>query len=380
MRHKKQLKKIEVRGFKSIRACEFEVRPLNILIGANGSGKSNFVFLFDLLNAITQERLQTFSGEYGANALLHFGVKHTQELDIKLVFGEGDLENGYAITLAPTTDDTLYFLDETYWFHDMSRFETGIGDKLGAGHRETRLLEASAKTTNMSIADHVIDALKRARVYHFHDTSKTAAVKQFHSLDDNEDLRSDASNLAAFLGKLQFTHIANYQLIVRHIRLVAPFFDEFPLRPSPRNPDQIRLEWREVGSDAYFNAHALSDGTLRFMCLATLLLQPNLPAVIIIDEPELGLHPYAITVLAGLLRQASEQSQVIVSTQSVPLVNQFRPEDIVIVDRKDGQSTFSRPDPSALDEWLAEYGMGDLWEKNIIGGRPQPPTQRELSG
>jgi len=155
------------------------------------------------------------------------------------------------------------------------------------------------------------------------------------------------------------------------VRLVAPFFDDFDLKPSRLNPDKIRLEWREKGSDIYFNAHALSDGTLRFICMVTLLLIPEPPETILIDEPELGLHPYAITLLATLLRSAATRTQVIVSTQSVTLVNQFNPEDIIVVDRTDGRSIFERQDPQDLERWLEEYGMGDIWEKNLLGGRPR---------
>jgi predicted ATPase len=155
------------------------------------------------------------------------------------------------------------------------------------------------------------------------------------------------------------------------VRLVAPFFGDFDLRPSRLNPDKIRLEWHEKGSDMYFNAHALSDGTLRFICMVTLLLMPEPPATILIDEPELGLHPYAITLLAALLRSAATRTQVIVSTQSVTLVNQFDPEDIIVVDRAEGRSLFQRQDRENLERWLHEYGMGDMWEKNLLGGRPR---------
>ncbi|HZI07942.1 MAG TPA: AAA family ATPase, partial [Archangium sp.] len=161
-----------------------------------------------------------------------------------------------------------------------------------------------------------------------------------------------------------------YRRIVSTIRLVAPFFDDFRLRPSPFNEQKIQLEWSERNSDAYFNAHALSDGTLRFICLATLLLQPNLPSLILIDEPELGLHPYAIQVLAGLVRSASEKTQVILSTQSVTLVNQFEPEDLVVVDRANGESLFRRLSSEDTQDWLEGYSLGELWEKNVFGGRP----------
>lgn len=374
------IKRLTIKGFKSIRECKLELRPLNILIGANGSGKSNLISVFALLKAVVDERLQPFSAEVGANATLHFGSKTTPQMEIRLAFGDnGPFENGYAVALAPDFLDDLYFSGEQYWFHDTARYSQPFQTSLGAGHRETKLFEESAQSRSMTIADHVIDHLKRARVYHFHDTSKTATIKQFQAIDDNEDLRDDASNLAAFLLQMQESSPKDYRRIVAAIRNVAPFFEDFQLRPSPRNPDNIRLEWREVGSDAYFNAHSLSDGTLRFMCLATLLLQPELPAVIVIDEPELGLHPYALTVLAGLLRTAAERSQVIVSTQSVPLINQFKPEDIIVVDRFDGQSTFKRLDGAAVGMWLDEYSMGDLWEKNLLGGRPQAANAREGS-
>ena len=213
--------------------------------------------------------------------------------------------------------------------------------------------------------------MKSWHVYHFHDTSATAKIKFPGDIEDNVELRDDASNLAAFLYLLRERHPAHYQKIVRSIQLVAPFFDNFDLKPSRLNPEKIRLEWREKGSDAYFNAHALSDGTLRFMCLATLLQMPDPPATILIDEPELGLHPYAITLLAALLRSAATHTQVIVSTQSVTLVNQFKPDDLVVVERQDNQSVFRRPDAQALAEWLEDYSVGELWEKNLLGGRPR---------
>jgi predicted ATPase len=170
---------------------------------------------------------------------------------------------------------------------------------------------------------------------------------------------------------LREKHGDQYRQIVGAIRMVAPFFRDFQLRPYPLNEQKIQLEWSEAGSDAYFNAHSLSDGTLRFMCLATLLLQPSPPSTIVIDEPELGLHPFAIQVLASLVQSASLRTQVIVSTQSVTLVNHFMPGDVIVVDREGGQSTFARLSEQSMSTWLEDYGLGDLWEKNVLGGRPK---------
>jgi len=196
-------------------------------------------------------------------------------------------------------------------------------------------------------------------------------VKRKGAIDDNASLRPDASNLAAFLYRLKENENDAYRRIVAAIQQVTPFFADFRLGPDRLRPEQIQLEWTERDSDAYCNAHAFSDGTLRFICLATLLLQPVLPSLILIDEPELGLHPYAIAQLAALFKSASTRTQVLVATQSVTLMNQFEPSDVVVVDRKDGQSTFRRIDDKEIDAWKDSYALGELWEKNVLGGRPQ---------
>ncbi|MXY08809.1 MAG: AAA family ATPase, partial [Rhodothermaceae bacterium] len=220
-------------------------------------------------------------------------------------------------------------------------------------------------------------------VYHFHDTSSTARIKQTGDLHENDRLEPDAGNLAAFLYMLHERHSRNYELIRSAVRRIFPRFKDFALRPSPLNPDKIRLEWQEHGSDYRFGPHQLSDGTLRFIGLATLLLQPNLPSTILIDEPELGLHPSALTLLAGMVRSASSRAQLILTTQSVSFLNEFEPEDIITIERRDstapltsdshdglGESVFSKHDGKSLKEWLNAYSLGELWEMNVLGGRP----------
>jgi predicted ATPase len=209
-------------------------------------------------------------------------------------------------------------------------------------------------------------------VHHFQDTSVSAKVKQTGDLADNTYLRPDAGNLAAFLYRLQEKQPFAFRAIEDTVRMAAPFFGRFNLQPDRLNPSKIRLEWQEKGSDTYFDAHALSDGTLRFISLATLLLQSPLPTTILIDEPELGLHPYSITVLASLLHAAAAWTQLVVSTQSVTLVNQLSPEEIVVVNRKDGESVFRRLNEEEIAGWIDDYSLGELWEKNVLGGRPSP--------
>ncbi|MBN1566038.1 MAG: AAA family ATPase [Anaerolineae bacterium] len=360
------LDRMRVSGFKSIRELDLELRALNVLIGANGAGKSNFIQVFSLLNAMIDERLQNFVARAGgANNLLYFGRKTTEEIRVSLSFGQG----GYHARLTATDDDKLFYERAGFWFHS-ENFPKPIRVPFGSGYSEMPLKQMSSSDEG-HIASRFYRQMQDWKLYQFHDTSASAKIKQTGDIGDNEFLRSDAGNLAAFLYMLQESHPTHYDQIVRTIRLVAPFFDTFNLRPSPFNREKIRLEWREVGSDDYFNASMLSDGTLRFMCMVTLLLQPDLPATILIDEPELGLHPYALTLLAGLLRSAAAKTQVIVATQSVPLVNQFTPEDVIVVDRVDNASEFRRLDQADYEMWLDDYGLGDLWEKNVIGGRPR---------
>lgn len=360
------LKMIRIEGFTSIRSAAVDLGRLNILVGANGAGKSNFVQALELLGRIVDGELGLFVGlNGGASALLHIGDEPT---NIRL---ELDADpNSYEATLMPAANDELIFMREmtSFW---ADGYERPYTDVLGSGHRETRLTE-EAELRPGKIASYVIDLLKGCKVYHFHDTSADAPVKRLVPTADSVTLRKDAGNLAAYLLRLKEsedrTEQAAYRRIVKTIQLVAPFFRDFVLVPD--SSDRILLRWQQQDSDAVFSGNQMSDGTLRFVCLATLLLQPELPALVVLDEPELGLHPFAIVQLAGLLRQASTRSQVLIATQSVTLMNQFEIDDLIVVERKAGASEFTRPDLAKLRDWLDEYSLGELWEKNLLGGRP----------
>lgn len=364
---KTPLTRVKINGFKSIKNLDLELNSLNILIGANGSGKSNFIAVFKFLNQIINQNLEFFIAKSGgANTFLHFGQKTTQQLTFCFDFGT----NSYEITLEVTADGKFIFANEKIYSHQKNS-DNNYLQLLGKGHYETKLITGKY-VQEKTIIDYVVSAIKSWQIYHFHDTSDTALIKQNVDIDDNNYLKQDASNLAAYLYLLKETEEDYYKNIVDTIRLVAPFFDDFDLKPNRLNPSKIKLEWKEKGSDNYFDANALSDGTLRFISLATLLLQPpdNLPQIILLDEPELGLHPYAIVILADLLSQVTENTQVIISTQSVTLVNQFELEDIIVVEKRGGESIFQRLSSVELESWLDDYALGDLWEKNLLGGRP----------
>lgn len=368
-----QLQKITVKGFKSIHSLvDFEMRPLNVLIGANGAGKSNFIGVFRFLAALTGDNFPVDVQNWGGpDALLHYGRKTTAALELEVYFtpNSSGAANGYRVALSPTQDNRLVFAREESWI------KGGYGVNwyaLGAGHDVAKVTTDDLERSK-NVSRYVADKLKIWRQYHFHDTGDTAAVKRIHQSNDTLRLKPDAANLAAYLRKLKRTRLyePSYQRIVETIRLAAPFFGDFVIRDE--ESETVELEWTERGHpDTPWKAHVLSDGTLRFICLTTLLLQPShlAPDTILIDEPELGLHPYAINLLAQMLKRAAESKQVIVSTQSVELLNALSPEDVVVVEREDGATVFKRLVPDDLKDWLEEYSLGELWKRNILGGRP----------
>ncbi len=369
------ISKLTIKGYKSIRNLEdFELRNLNILIGPNGAGKSNFVSFFELIRAVADSQMQVYIGENGgANFLLHFGVQKTQELKVSFEFNEG--VNWEFILYLTKTNDLIFReesikCDGSFCSREDARYN-GDGNSNGKSIIDDFLFSVNQQTKGSlgKTIKCIRVAIVNWGIYHFHNTGDFAEVKFPWSKRDYEYLRPDARNLSAFLLRLKKKHHHEYNFIRETIRLAAPFFDDFWLREED-DKDDILLEWRQKGSDYPFHPSQISDGTLRFICLATALLQPNPPSTILLDEPELGLHPYALTLLAGLIQKASKQTQVIVSTQSAALIDHFEPEDIVVVERQKGESTFNRLNKADLKVWLDDYSLGELWQKNVFGGRP----------
>ena len=348
---------LTIRGFKSIAALErFELGSLNVLIGSNGAGKSNLLDLFRMFAAMADGRLRLFvAKEDGPDVLLHRGRRHTPDMEIELA-----LPNvAYRAGLAAVGRELV-----------LTHEETSLG-WVGSGRYESDLAMVE-RTQADPFARYLREAMSEWRVYHFHDTSISAGMRQAQPVRDNLQLHADGSNLAPFLRHIRERHPDSYREIVETVCLPAPYIEDFLYREEPG--ERVDLEWLERGVEKgrAFGPRQLSDGTIRFTCLATLLLQPvqMQPSTILIDEPELGLHPAAITILAALLSRASEARQVIVSTQSVDLLNEMRPEDVVVTERCHGASVFRRLDLDQLAEWLSDHALGELWMMNTFGGRP----------
>ncbi|MBE0469033.1 MAG: AAA family ATPase [Methyloprofundus sp.] len=358
------LNRVTIKGFKSIRLLEnFELNDLNVLIGGNGAGKSNFIEFFRLMSAMMKpDGLKQFIAG-NADTYLFGGAKETQLIDIEMSFGK----NGYDFELAPTEQG--FFLINNEKRHYFPYHST---KNLGSGNFNPQLLDDKNGTglhAQRGASSYTYDAICSWKIYHFHDTTEQAGMRRLHDMGHNEVLLTDAANIAPFLFYLQEIFPVEYQAIRETISLVIPFFDDFIL--SPNKDENIRLNWRQKGlSDYPMRPTQLSDGAIRFICLATALLQPKPPSTIVIDEPELGLHPYAIEILAELFQSASKRMQVIISTQSPALVDCFQPEDIVVVNRVDGASNFTRLNEIELSSWLEDYSLGDLWRKNIISASP----------
>jgi predicted ATPase len=364
-------------GFKSFDNSGQEINfgDVTVLLGANGAGKSCLISFFKMLNNMSTDNLQAFIGQAGsATTLLHYGPKYTDKIQFRFRFSQGERRSTeYEVHLSHAIPDRLVFTRERITFHDTDRPRPQKYD-LEIGGGESKLF-GDPKTTSKVLRV----TLALVRHYHFHDTSDTAHVKGSPHIDDNRYLKSNAGNLSAFLYALKFSRGQRnhryYDRIVRHIKAVIPQFKDFDLEPNRSNPNFIRLMWRDVsGHDYLFGPDQLSDGSLRFMALTTLLLQPphSLPSVIVLDEPELGLHPAAIHDVAHMIKMAAEHSQVILATQSPRLADEFNATDIAILERNESSSrtTIKRFSEEELSGWLDDYTMSELWEKNVLGGVP----------
>lgn len=352
-----KLRRLSIRGFRSIRDATLDLRDLNVMVGPNGAGKSNVVACFRLVNEMMGRRLQQHlhvTGRAGAN--LHHGVEQVSHMELELQF---EVENGtdtYVMKLARVAGDTMMFSEETLVFHQVG-YPSPKVVHLGAGHPETRI---GRKADEGDITAKTIRyLLNRCRVFNLHDMSPGARVRQRCFVGDNRWIMPDGANLPAVLYRLKQERPAVYQRMVEHVRRLAPFFEDFEL--TPHESRNLYLNWRHRDTGAVFGPQQFSDGTLRAICLVCLLLQPHesMPLVTVVDEPEMGLHPLALDTVASLFRNARTHTQIVAATQSATFLDSFEPEDVLVVERRNGASSFHRHGGDALDAWVDEYSLGE---------------------
>ncbi len=350
---------LKIKGYKSIKEIDLTLKPINILIGANGAGKSNFISFFEFLNFLHNRKLKEYvSLRGGEEKFLFEGSDITEEISFETSFDNG--VNAYSAQIELSSSGFVFNNEHLIFNNDKGRNINNFGE------------EANIKTTDNYRAKYIIKYLESYRIYHFHDTSRNSPFTiMSHIINDSYFLYEEGKNLAAFLYKTNENDKVVYNRIISTIQSIAPYFSDFYLKPNEEG--YLRLQWQDKYGSTIYGASDFSDGTIRFIALAILFLQSDLPSTIIIDEPELGLHPFAISKLAGMIRSATSRgSQVIIATQSTDLVNHFSPDEVITVDQIKGESKFKRLSKEELTEWLDDYSVGELWQRNIIqGGQPK---------
>ncbi|MDD5298741.1 MAG: AAA family ATPase [Rhodocyclaceae bacterium] len=362
---------IEIEGFRSLaqRQC-IELPALTLLVGANGAGKSNFLRFFEMLSwMLKTQKLQEFVLHQGGGTDLFFaGGTTPQQIRAELGVRSATGRHAYLFALAPVLADNSVSLQEEAYCCNLDA-DTPLWHALRGNGREADLVMANREGENRTCIRSLLQGLRESRLYQFHDTSPTAALRRGWDETDNARLRSDGANLAPLLWNLLNNDFPCYKEIVERIRRVLPVFDDFVLEPQF---GKLSLRWKSRFSDKTFVPHLTSDGSLRLFCLVSLLSLPPelLPELLLLDEPELGLHPYAIELVGALMTMASNHTQIIAATQSSTLANQVSWENLVMVDQSEGASQLRHLQEQEVARWLENFRLGELWEMNLLGGNP----------
>ena len=372
-----RLESVRIRGFRSLADVELSgLGATSVLIGSNGSGKSNFMRFFEMLSWMVRSRaLGEFVEKHGgADDQLFGGNSVTPRMEAEMALRTEAGRNDYRFSLTHAHPDRFMFTEEAFRFSRSGWLTEASWNHLGSGHREAGIVEAAHSTVasefNPATARVIVHLLRSCSVYQFHDTSDTSNFKKRWEAEDNGTLRTHGGNLAAVLRRLEQEDNRRFELICQHIARVLPVFDRFQIEESY---GRVLLRWKARGSEKTFGAHLTSDGSLRFFALVTLLNLPRemLPDILLLDEPELGLHPVAVALVGNMIKALACDAQIIVATQSPLLVDVFELDEIVVLDLHDGRSVFRRLDADSYRTWLDDsFTPGELWQKNLLGGRP----------
>jgi predicted ATPase len=362
-----RIARVSIHGFRGLRQIDaLELPQLTVLIGANGAGKSTLIRFFEMLSwMLKAQRLQEFVLRHGGGDDQFFmGARQTPQIHAEIRLETQAGYNDYRFRLEHlSANDTVMMIAEAYRYSDKTKVAEAPWQEIAGSGKEAGL---PARTS--STARTICHLLRQCTTYQFHDTSDKASIRMRWDVTDSVRLRSDGGNLAAVLLALRENHFKRYQLVVRQIQRVLPAFKDFVLEPSYGKVD---LRWLGQQSDKVFGPHLTSDGSLRLFCLLTLLNLPaeQLPDVMFFDEPELGLHPHAITLVSETLKRLAKTRQIFISTQSPYMVDCFDLENMIVASANNGETVLRNLPRAQYQEWLDdEYQISDIWLQQAVGG------------
>jgi predicted ATPase len=277
--------------------------------------------------------------------------------------------NEYRMALTHVAPDSLAFAEEAFRFSRHGRNTSSSWVDLPMPAQESGLPDAAADNSQRAqrTARTVLYLLRNCATFQFHDTSAKASLNMRWDESEAARMRTDGGNLAPILLHLSREQPRRYQLITRQIQRVLPVFEDFELEPTS---GKVLLRWRAKNSDKTFGPHLTSDGSLRLFCMFTLLNLPDdmLPDVLMIDEPELGLHPHAIALTADMIKSLAVHRQVFIATQSPLMVDAFELENILVASLEGAATKLTPMDQHDYRSWLADdYLPSDLWLKEPVG-------------
>lgn len=362
-----RIRAVTIEGFRSLKNIQnLELPQLTVLIGANGTGKSTLIRFFEMLSwMLKAKNLQEFVLRHGGGDDQFFmGARKTPRIHAELCLDSDKGRNDYRFELAHiSAGDSVMVMNEAYRYSAHNIPTKAKWTEIEGVGKESSLLERTDKT-----AQTIVNLLRQCSTYQFHDTSMNAAIHNRWDVTESFRLRSDGGNLAAVLLDLRNGDRKRYELIVKQICRVLPAFKDFVLEEEA---GKVLLRWVGRQSDKVFGSHLTSDGSLRLFCLLTLLNMPpeRLPDVMFFDEPELGLHPHAITLVAEMFKRLSKQRQIFIATQSPYLVDCFELENIIVASANNGETVLRNLTRAQYQEWLDdEYQISDIWLKQVVGG------------
>ena len=369
-----RIESIHVKGFRSLADVKLDSIPNPmVLLGTNGAGKSNVLRFFEMLKEMAHLRLGEFTlRQGGADDQLFGGARSTQQIEATVFFRTTLGRSRFTFVLQYAHPDRFIITGEQFRSPDPE--DSSEDDPVylffdqPIGHESACVQESRSSTADMRLTK-AVELLADCGHYQFHDTSDCAPVKTRWDVEDNHRLLGHGGNLASVLLSLQENEAPRFDLICKQLAQVVPDFNGFQ---NVENYGKTILRWRSKGTGKTMGAHLTSDGSLRCFQLVTLLNLPDtlLPRVVLLDEPELGLHPAAIALVSHMAKSLARRCQVIIATQSPHFVDAFGFEDMIVLELRDGRTETTRPDPSRFGRLLKNYSTGELWWKGVLGGYP----------